>query len=437
MEELVRFDPNGVLVPWLAVSWDFIDDTTWVFNLREGVKFTDGEPFNADVVIYNIDRIRNHPMSQFKVRVAHIASATALDEYTLQLKTDMPFPILPNYLANCAMVSPNYVTEKGDDYIANHPIGTGPYTFVEWVKDDHLTLEVNEDYWGDKPAYERVIFKPIPVGATRVAALLSGEVDVIEAPPVFDLARIEARDDLRVERRASLRVIFLVLDVGRAMGGEAPENSPGIEAGEPNPLLDVRVRKAMYHAINMDDIRDYVMQGCSYPWSQPMAEAVFGYNPDVERLPYDPQLAKQLLTEAGYPDGFKIRLDCPNNRYINDQAIGEAIVGQLAEVGIEVELNAVPKSIFFSQIFNVRKSSLALSGWAESSVDAGALLENNFKTDARFNNGLYSSSEIDSLIEEGVSTMDPQARRVVYQEIVARLMARFDELIYAFEMKPK
>jgi len=457
-ECLVTFSSDGAVIPKLAEAWSFIDDETWEFNLRQGVVFHNGEIFNADVVVYNIERIRNNPMSQFKAYVDPIVEVEIVDDYTVRFKTNGPLPTLPNFLCSCSMVPPLYTEEHGDEYFASHPIGTGPYQLVEWVKDDHMTLHVNENYWGELPTYDEVIFRPIPVGATRVAALLSGEVDVIEAVPVFDISRVEAAEGIRVERRPSLRVIFLLFDVGRAMGGEAPDNSPGVAAGEPNPVADVRVRQAIYHAINIEDIRDYVMEGSSYPWSQPMPDVILGYNPEVERLPYDLDLARQLLAEAGYADGFKIRLDCPNDRYINDQEIAEAISGQLAEIGIEVEVNAVPKAVFFPQVFTGRTTSFSLSGWAEPSMDAGGLLSINFSSEGEFNNGFYRNEDVDRLIAEALVTMDLEARESLYQEVVKIIMddvawipvhlqenvfgvsdgivwsPRFDERIHAFDM---
>jgi peptide/nickel transport system substrate-binding protein len=454
-DRLVVFDASVKIRPALATSWTRKDPTTWVFTLRSGVRFHNGEPFDAAVAAWNLKRAKTHPKSEFKAYANSVAEARALDATTLELTTAGPAPDLLTNLVQIMMLPPKYVEEKGDAHVARNPVGTGPYKFVEWVKDDRIVLEANPDYWGGKPDIGRVVFKPIPEDATRAAALVTGEVDVVWGVAVQDVPRIEAEPGLMVLRSPTQRVIYLSFDMFRKA------DSPGVGGG-PNPFADVRVRRAIYHAVDVDGMIKAVMGGSGAPATQFVTAPVFGYNPDVKRLAYDPARAKALLAEAGYPRGFAARLDCPNDRYVNDAALCEAVAGQLAKVGVRITPNAVPKAVFFPQIDRF-ESSFYLAGWG--TLDAGATLSAVVQTNdrakgtGRINRGRYSSAEVDAIIRKGRQTLDDREREALYRSAIALAMGevawvplhqqemilgvkkglsftpRFDEYIFAHEIR--
>ncbi|HEY8368962.1 MAG TPA: ABC transporter substrate-binding protein [Thermodesulfobacteriota bacterium] len=454
-DRLVVFDADVKLRPALATSWTRKDPTTWVFTLRSGVRFHNGEPFDASVAVWNLKRAKTHPNSQFKAYANLVAEARAIDPTTLEIKTPGPAPDLLTNLVQIMMLPPKYVEEKGDAHVARNPVGTGPYKFVEWVKDDRIVLEANPDYWGGKPAIDRVIFRPIPEDATRAAALVTGEVDVVWGVAVQDVPRIEAQPDLQILRSPTQRVIYLSFDMHRKT------DSPGVGPG-PNPFADVRVRRAIYHALDIDGIIKAVMGGSGAKATQFVTPPIFGYNPDVKPLPHDPARAKALLAEAGYPNGFAARLDCPNDRYVNDAALCEAVAGQLGKVGLRITPNAVPKAVFFPQIDRF-ETSFYLAGWG--TLDTGATLQAVVQTNdpkkgtGRINRGRYSNAEVDALIERGRRTLDDKEREALYRsaiELAMREVAwvplhqqemilgakkrfsfkpRFDEYIFAHEIR--
>ena len=454
-ERLVGFDASVKLQPGLATSWKRPDPTTWVFTLRPNVRFHNGEPFDAAAAAWNLRRARTHPKSEMKAFVAGISETRALDATTLEVRTAGPRPDLLVDLNNILVLPPKYVEEKGDAHVARNPVGTGPYRFVEWVKDDRIVLEANREYWGGAPVIERVVFRPIPEDATRAAALLTGEVDLVWGIAVQDVPRIEAARDLQVLRSPTQRVIYLAFDIARKA------DSPGVGRG-PNPFADVRVRRAVYHAVDLDGVIKAVMGGSGYPATQYVTAPVFGYDPNVKRLPYDPARARRLLAEAGYAGGFQARLDCPNDRYINDAALCDAVAGQLRAVGVQITPNAVPKAVFFPQI-DRNESSFFLAGWG--SLNTGATLAGmaHTKDDARgfgrVNRGRYSNPEVDRLIEQGLVTLDDSERQALYQKANAiamdevawvplhqqemilgakrrfQLTPRFDEYVFAHEIR--
>lgn len=454
-DRLVVFDAHVKLRPALATAWTRKDPTTWVLTLRSGVTFHNGEPFDASVAAWNLNRAKTHPKSEFKAYASPVAEARALNATTLELKTAGPAPDLLSNLTYIMMLPPKYVEEKGDAHVARNPVGTGPYTFVEWVKDDRVVLEANPRYWGGAPAIRRVVFRPIPEDATRAAALVTGEVDVVWGVAVQDVPRIEAQPNLKVLRSPTQRVIYLSFDMLRKT------DSPGVGAG-PNPFADVRVRKALYHAIDIDGVIKAVMGGSGAPATQFVTSPVFGYNPNIKRLPYDPARAKALLAEAGYKDGFAARLDCPNDRYVNDAALCEAVAGQLGKVGLRITPNAVPKAVFFPQIDRF-DTSFYLAGWG--TLDTGATLSavvatnDKAKGTGRINRGRYSNAEVDSLIQKGRQTLDDREREGLFRTAIELAMnevawvplhqqemilgvkkgfdftPRFDEYIFAHEIR--
>jgi peptide/nickel transport system substrate-binding protein len=412
-DALVHFDPGQKPVPGLAEAWRLLDETTWEFKLRKGVRFHHGEPFTAADAKFSLDRARTHPKSLQKGYVALVKEVRAVDPHTLHLKTERVFPdLLPN-LTNIAIYPEKHHKEVGDAAFAQKPVGTGPYRLQEWVKDRHAVLTASDTYWGGAPAVKHLTFRPIPEGTTRVAALLRGEVQLIEAVPFADLKRVAAHPGVRVLSRPGTRMIYLGFDAARAKGGPAPAGSPGLPDGAPNPFLDVRVRRAVYHALDIDELVKFVMGGAAYPADQFVPSVWFGAHPGIQRPPHDLALAKRLLAEAGYPNGFKVRMDSTSDRYVNDKELAIAIAGQLAKAGITVEVNAMPRAIFFPKM-QALETSMHQSGWGGTSASHNLLAlfgTIDRKTGAgRANYGGYSNRHLDRLIEQAMATTDADRR---------------------------
>ena len=414
-DNVTAFDRDGNVVPGIATSWENVDPTTWHFEIRQGVTFHDGTPMTAEDVAFSIDRAATHPMSEMRGGLSTYEAATALDADTVEVTTTAPDPLMPANLDYVRVIPAALIEEVGEEAFAENPVGTGPYVFQDWLAEDYLDLEANPDYWGGTPAYENVRLTAIPNGATRVAALLSGEVDMAVTVLPQDVPRVEASSDAYVSQVPGLRVIYLALD-------DVREDTPGMS--EPNPFLDVRVRQAVFHAIDMDTIADRIMSGASTPASQFLAPFNEGYVEDLERPAYDPERARELLAEAGYEDGFTVRLDAPNDRYLNDALIAQAVGGQLGEVGIDVEVNAVPRAVFFPEHFNNGNSTMAISGWASNNT--GATLNGIFHCWdeeaglGRFNPFWYCNEEIDAMIADAITIFDAEERAAAFGAIIEK-----------------
>lgn len=440
LEPLVDNDPDGKLIPMLATSWRLIDNFTWEFKLRPNVRFHNGEPFNAEAAKFSVERAQTHPRSLQKAYVSLIKEARAVDDVTLRLITSAPAPdLLSNLANNIYMVPPRYAREAGDEGLARKPVGTGPYRFVEWIRDDRIVLEANPNYWGPKPQATRVTIKPIPEGATRVAALLAGEVDVVEGIPVPDIPRVAKTRGFKVLRKQGPRLIFLAMDTFRDRGGRHPQGSPGINDGAANPFKDVRVRQALYYAINTKEIVEQVLGGAAAPAEQMLPPFMLGYNPKVRRPSYDPSKAKRLLAEAGYPNGFTVRLDVPTDRYVNDREVGLALVGMLSRVGITVTLNGMPRAIYFPRM-RVFDTSLQMSGWLTliSSINWAAMLGCvDPKTGyGRANYGRHCSPDLNRLIDIMNTELDEAKRKEAFfkaaeltRQEVGKIPLYFEELV--------
>lgn len=439
LEPMVDNDPDGKLVPWLATSWRALDNVTWEFKLRSGVRFHNGEPFNAEVVKFNIERAAQHPRSLQKAYVSLVKEVRSVDETTVRVITTEPAPDIVANLAAIYMLPPRYAREAGDEGLARRPVGTGPYKFVEWIRDDRIVMELNPTYWGPKPQATRVTIRPIPEGATRVAALLAGEVDVVEGIPVPDIPRVARTKGFKVLRKQGPRLIFLAMDTFRDRGGRHPAGSPGLPDGAANPFKDVRVRQALYYAINTKEIVEQVMGGAAAPAEQILPPFMFGFNPKVRRPIYDPSKAKRLLAEAGYPNGFTVALDVPTDRYVNDREVGLALVGMLGRVGITVQLNGMPRAIYFPRM-RVFNTSLQMSGWLTliPSINWSALLGCvDPKTGyGRANYGRHCSPELNRLIDIMNTEMDEAKRKEAFfkaaeftRQDVGKIPLYFEELV--------
>lgn len=416
-DRLVHQDARQRLVPGLALSWKPIDDATWEFKLRPGVTFHDGAPLTADDIIFSIDRadkVPNSPAS-FAIYTKAVKGIKVVDPLTLQIKTGTPYPLLPSDLSTIAIQEKRGVEGKGTEDFnkGSAAIGTGPYKFVEWVPGNRLVLARNDSYWGPKPDWGKVIMRPITNNAARVAALLAGDVDFIENVPTADLARLKTNPAVRVVQTVSNRVIYLHLDSNRDRSPFVLDND-----GNPlvkNPLKDHRVRLAISKAINRQAIVERVMEGAAIPAGQLLPDGFFGVSPNLKPMAYDPEGAKKLLAEAGYPDGFRLTLHSPNDRYVNDEKVAQAVAQMLARVGIKTEVQAMPQAVYFTRASKLEFSFMLL-GWGADTGEPSSPLKSLLATNnpakgmGTANRGRYSNPKLDGLLEEALATVDDEKR---------------------------
>ena len=418
---LVMRNEKSQLVPGLATEWKPIDPLTWEFKLRRGVKFHDGSDFTAADVVASIERVPTVPNSPspFTAYSKQIREFVVVDPHTLRFRTATPYPLMPSDMTQILIVNKAAAKATTDDFNSGRAaIGTGPYKLVRYAKGDRIELARNDGWWGGATPWEKVTLRLLPQDAPRVAALLSGDVQVIEAVPTSDVARLRKDPKLAVSRTVADRLIYLHVDSDR-------EVSPFVtdKAGKPlakNPLRDPRVRKAMSKAINRPAIVDKVMEGEAIASGQLVADFLFGASKSLKVEPYDPDGAKKLLAEAGYPDGFGITIHAPNNRYVNDAKIAQAVAQMLTRVGIDTKVVAMPSSTFFTQATEL-KFSMMLLGWstgtgeASSSLKALVMTYNRDKGHGTANRGRYSNSKVDALTEDALQTVDDVKREAYLQ----------------------
>ncbi|MBL8703000.1 MAG: ABC transporter substrate-binding protein [Alphaproteobacteria bacterium] len=373
-EPLVRYDRDLKLEPALATAWTRVDATTWRFTLREGVRFHDGSALTAADVVFSIERGKAEG-SAMAATLAPVAAAVAIDARTVELVLARPQPTLLNDLAFVFIMSRRWAeannSVKPTNLRANalvpahgDAMGTGPFRLVRREADTRTELAPNPAWW-DRPAkpLPRVEFRPIRAAGTRIAALLSGEVDFIDPLPLQDVARIQAAGGFTVRQAAELRTLFLGMDQAR------PELL-GASVKGANPFKDPRVRRAIYQAIDIGAIRERVMRGAADVTGSMVGPGVVGYEPGFEpRLPFDVDAARRLMAEAGYASGFSVGFDCPNDRWVNDEAICQAIVPMLARIGIMATLDAQPGGRYLNKVLN-RETALYLLGWTPGNNDA-------------------------------------------------------------------
>lgn len=415
-ERLVNRDASLTLVPELALSWSPIAEDTWQFKLREGVKFHGGEDFTASDVVFSINRAKAET-SDYKEQVASILEVTAVDDLTVNIKTDGPNPILPNELTSLFMMDEGWSTENGvavpqdyaggeETFAVRNTNGTGPFILESRAPDELTVMVANDNWWGKSEFptnITRIEYRPIKNAATRVAALLSGEVDFVLDPPLQDLARIEAADGLKVATVAQVRTIFFGMDQG--VDELRTSNVKGA-----NPFKDVRVREAMNLAIDADAIQRVVMEGLSFPAGMITSPGVLGNTPEQDApMGYDLEKAKALMTEAGYGDGFSVQLDCPNNRYNNDEKICQAAVSMLAKIGIDVKLDAIPKAQHFPKIQN-RVSDFYMLGWGVPTLDSHYVFSYLLDGKGSWNATGYNNDKV-NMVTEAIATETDLAKR--------------------------
>jgi peptide/nickel transport system substrate-binding protein len=431
-DPLIISDANAHLSPGLALSWKLVDPDTWELKLRD-VKFHNGNEFVADDVVFTMDRIPKVPNSpsNFAAYTKPVVSTEVIDQHTMRLHTDGVFPLLPTYLAQFFIInrrsSEGATTEDFNNGKA--AIGTGPFRFVSFRPGDRVELDRNDGYWGGKPVWQHVDYRFIPNDASRTAALLAGDVDFIDFVPTEDLAKLRKDPKVKLWERLGLRLIFLGLDQSR--DGPSPfVFGPNGEKLDKNPLKDRRVRLALSLAINRKAIVDRIMEGAAVPSGQYLPPGVYSYDPEIKPPPYEPEQAKKLLAEAEYPKGLRIALHGPNDRYVNDAKIIQAIGQMWTRIGVQTEVDPLPWSSYVGQA-NKQAFSAFLFGWGTGTAEASdPLIAQNATFDpakgwGASNRGRYSNPALDKLITEAVRTADDAARERLLQK--AQEMA-FDDV---------
>ncbi|MFN4089887.1 MAG: ABC transporter substrate-binding protein [Alphaproteobacteria bacterium] len=435
-DALVGMDENQRPIPGLAESWQAVDDTTWEFKLRQGVKWHDGSPFTADDVIFSFERAPEVPNSPSSFALyTRGKTVEKVDEHTVRITTAEPYPLMPNDVSTIYIISRKAAegASTGDFNSGKAAIGTGPYRFVEWVPGDRIVVERNDDYWGEKATFDRVTIRPIRSDPSRVAALLAGDVDFIDQVPTADIDRLKKDANINVAQGVSNRIIYLHMDQFR-------EQTPFVTGTDKNPLLDVRVRKAISKAINREAIVERVMEGVAIPAGQFLPENFFGVSKKLQAEKYDPDGAKKLLAEAGFEKGFGITLHGPNGRYINDAEIAQAIAQMLTRVGLQAKVETLPPSVFFSRASSGSPEkgpefSFILVGWGSGTGEASSPLKSLMATYDRdagmgaSNRGRYSNPEVDALIKEALATVDDEKRGALLAEATEKAIGEDQGLI--------
>jgi peptide/nickel transport system substrate-binding protein len=420
-DALVHVDANARLAPGLALSWRSVDPTTWEFKLRKGVKFHDGSDFGAEDVIFSLQRPARLPASPgpFTGFVKPIVAMKIVDPWTLQLKTAAPYAMLLYDLNSIFIVSKKAAAGAStEDFNSGKAaIGTGPFKLARFVRGERIELARNDAYWGEKPAWDKVTLRILPADTARIAALLAGDLDAIDNMPTADLTRLKANPNFRLEQKVSWRTMLLHLDQYRDHPPHLADKS-----GKPlvkNPFQDARVRLALSKAINRRAIVERVMEGFAIAAGNLVSQPVFGHVAALKAEGYDPEAAKKLLAEAGYPDGFALTLHAPNDRYVNDEQIAQAVAQMLARIGIRTRVETMPASVYFAKA-RAGEFSLALLGWGSFSGDLAlrALLAtpDAGKGYGAWNWGRYSNPKVDALLEQGFTTLDEAKREALARE---------------------
>lgn len=444
-DTLLQRDPDIKIKPLLAESYRIVNDLTWEFKLRKGVKFHNGEDFNAAAVKFVLERMADAKLKlRQTVFQGIIDRVEVADDYTVRIVTKKPYPVMDAMLCIYGQViPPKYFQEKGPAHFAINPVGTGPYKFVRWVKDDHILLEANDQYWRGGPKIKKVIFRPIPEATTRVAALQTGEADIIVNIPPHLMKLMDWKGRSYVSKVPSVRVIYMAFDTTK--GG---------------PVADKRVRQAIAMGVNMETNIKKILEGNGILLGSPFTGKHFGYDPNIKPYPYDPEKAKKLLAEAGFANGFDFTLNSPAGRYLNDKEMAEAVAGDLRKIGIRANVKTHEWGTYMTNMMYAHNAAPAyILGWGNTSFDADFTINPLMRTGMLLSN--VSIPKLDALIDQGISTMDKQKRLKIYSDAAkvihdevpwgwvyqqvdiyganerVNFKARTDELMPAFDMSFK
>jgi len=413
-DSLLERDQNLKLVPLLAADMPkIVAPTAWEFKLRPGMKFHNGEPVDAEAVKFSLERLVD-PKANLRGRTpfAPLSHVEIVDPLTVRIHTKAPWPILDTLMAQsqASILPPKYYREKDAAHVAKNPVGSGPFKFVRWVKDDRIELEANEQYWRGAPRIKQLVFRPIPDDAVRVAALQNGEIDLaVNIPP--HLATIIANHPrLFLSTAPSVRTIQLLyythqFDAQHKLIGPYP-----------GPVADRRVRLAMNAAVDVDEIIKSVLDGKGIRVAAMLTDKHFGFDPQLKPIKQDLARTKQLLTEAGHPGGVEMVLNAPQGRYVRDKEVAEAIAGQLTKAGIRTTLRVFEWGNYLNNMAYVHKAGpMWLIGWGTSTYDAETVYVPLFRSSRILSN--YYNGDFDGMIDQAQTIMDPKKRYELYQRI--------------------
>jgi peptide/nickel transport system substrate-binding protein len=430
-ERLVMRDKKLGIVPALATSWEQVSPTVWRFKLRQGVKFHDGSPFTADDVVYSVQR-GQHPNSQINNYAAAVGTPVKVDDTTIEFRSDKVNPVFLQHLDTLWILSkpwsekhnvtrPLDFKNKEESHAALNANGTGPYMLVSRAPGIKTVFKRNPNWWG-KPEgnVQEIVFTPIANDATRLAAIVSGEIDFVLDPAPRDVGRLRSTQGVKIIDGPENRVVFIGMDQHRdeLLYGSLKDK---------NPFKDLRVRQALYHAVDIETMKTKLMQGQSFPTGGLTPSPIGAYNdPAIEaRLPYDLNKAKALMVEAGYPEGFEVTLDCPNNRYINDEEICVALASMWAQLKVKVRVNAMPRATYFPKLEKY-DTSLYMLGWGGAITDAETMLTPVLRNMAEkgvgaYNYGRAKNDKADAVAAQSSVEADPKKR----EELVKAALMEF------------
>jgi peptide/nickel transport system substrate-binding protein len=399
-DQLVVRDANFKIIPWLATSWENPDAVTWVFKLRQGVKFHNGEPFTAASVKWSFERfVAPETKNIYASLLGPVSEVQVVDDYTVRVITKEPFPALQENLAFGVFIGPAETMKKEGEEFFKKPVGTGPFKFVSWAPGEKLVVENAGSHFGGDPKVKTVVWQPITEGATRVAALRTGQADLIANVSPTQIPELEGQSGIQVVKTPSQSFLVLIMNSGRP------------------PFNDKRVRQAMNFAIDKEAIIKTLLGGNGTVAPAPAGPAHEGYDPNLKVMyPYDPERAKKLLADAGVGSGFSVTLDTPDGRYLQDKPIAEAIAGMLAKVGVQAKVNPYEWGAFV-KLLQEKTSDILLIQQGGSTTDAlyPACFHSKIK-------GLpwlgYANPEVDAVIEKARSTINAEERNKTYGEMI-------------------
>jgi peptide/nickel transport system substrate-binding protein len=408
-DTLLFRDKDLKIIPWLATSWKLLAPTTWEFKLRQGVKFHNGEEFDAEAVKFSLDRLRdpelkNRQAGNFRL----VTNVEVVDRYTVRIHTSKPFPTLENQLAlRGAIMAPKHFRGKDKAFADRNPVGTGPYKFVRWARDEQLVLEANPDWWGGAPKVKTLIFRPIPEHAVRVAALQAGEVDIAVNVPPHLVPIIDKHPRLYVSKAPSVRTIFIPIYTYQF---DAANKPVGPVEG---PTRDKRVRQAIIAAVEPDDIIKNVLEGQAIRTATPLTSKHFGFDRTLAPVKQHPDRVKKLLAAAGFPGGVDLVLNSPDGRYLKDKEVSEAVAGQLTKAGIRTRVRTFEWATYLNQMVYIHKAHpMYLIGWGNTTWDADGTLFPLWRSGNPLAN--HHHPDFDGMIDEAQTAVDPKRRLELY-----------------------
>jgi peptide/nickel transport system substrate-binding protein len=400
-DTLLQRDSSIKMEKILAESYRIVNDKTWEFKIRKGVKFHNGEDLKAENFKFTLERMAD-PKLKLRQTVFQgvIEKVEVMDDYTFRVITKDPYPVMDAMLCIYGPPLPiKYFQEKGPEHFALNPVGTGPYKFVRWVKDDYILLEANENYFRGAPKIKKIRFRPIPEATTRVAALQTQEADIITNIPPHLMKLMDWKGRSFVSKVPSVRVIYMAFDTLK-----------------PGPQTDRRVRQAIAMGVDMKTNIKKVLEGNGVLLGSPLTDKHFGYDASVTPYEYNPEKAKKLLAEAGHAKGFDFTINSPAGRYLNDKEMAEAAAGDLRKIGINATVKTHEWGTYMNRMYSHNNPPAYLLGWGNTSFDADFTINPLMRTGKLLGN--VSFPKLDALIDQGISTMDPKKRQKIYSDAV-------------------